>query len=197
MKKLVLILSLGSALVLSQSAFADGRYFSRGFHGGFNNWGYNHSFRSGFNRGFHRAGFNRPFHRGDFFRPYGYRGNVVNINYGNFGPGWGYGWGPYRYRNWGAGDIVGGIVLGSLITNSLNNSYRDYRGYDRVERVVYRSPSTVSTGPRKVYTSERREPPPTSGRRLLRDLEGRCYEIARNDAGDEVRTELDPTVCDY
>ncbi|MCG8414498.1 MAG: hypothetical protein MI746_09810, partial [Pseudomonadales bacterium] len=103
MKKLVLVLSLGSALLLSQSAFADGRFYNRGFHGGFNDWGYNRSFRSGF----YRSGFNRPFRRGSFYgtygpyRHYGYRGNVINFNYGNFGPGWGYGWGPYRYRNWG------------------------------------------------------------------------------------------------
>ncbi|MCG8412704.1 MAG: hypothetical protein MI746_00660, partial [Pseudomonadales bacterium] len=97
---------------------------------------------------------------------------------------------------WGGGDIIGGIVLGSLITNSLNNNYRDYRTYDPVERVVYRSAPTISTS-RRIITTERREPSLTSGRRLLRDLEGRCYEIARNSAGDEVRTELDPSVCSY
>lgn len=180
MKKLFLFGSLGFALLVSQSAFADHRYFNRGY----NNWGYNSFYGSRWDRGFYRS--NR-------FRG----GNYWNVSFGNYYPryGYGYGWGP-RYRRWDAGDVVGGIVLGSLITSSLNNynyNYRDYRTYDRV---VYRSPPVTSSS-RRVITTERSDRPINSGRKLLRDLEGRCYEITRNSSGDEVRSELDPSVCDY
>jgi len=187
MKKLFLVISLGFTVFASQSASADHRW-NRGFNDwGYNNWGYNNR---GFNRGY-RAGFNRGFYGSRRFRG----GDYWNVSFGNFGPRWGYGWGPYGYRRWDAGDVVGGIVLGSLITSSLNNyNYRDYGTYDRV---VYRSPPPVTTSARRVITTERRDRPINSGRKLLRDLEGRCYEISRNRNGDEVRTELDPSICSY
>ena len=181
MKRLLLLLSLGSALLFSQSASADGRFYNRGYNDwGYNGWGYNRSYRAGYNRGLYRS--NR-------FRG----GNYWNVSFGNYNRGWGYGYRPYRYRRYDTGDIVGGIVLGSLISSSLNNyNYRDYGTYDRV---VYRNPPVTRTS--RVITTERSDRPLNSGRKLLRDLEGRCYEITRNSSGDEVRTELDPGVCNY
>ncbi len=191
MKELFLVFSLGFALFASQSAFADHQW-NPGFNhwgfndGGFNNWGYN---SRGYNRGY-RAGFNRGFYGSRRFR-----GNYWNVSFGNFGPRRGYGWVPYRYRRWDAGDVVGGIVLGSLVTSSLNNhNHHDSGTYDRV---VYRSSSPATTSTRRVITTARRDRPINSGRKLLRDLEGRCYEITRNRNGDEVRTELDPSICNY
>lgn len=181
MKKFVLLLSLGAAFLISQSASADPRHYNRGF----NSWGVGHSY--GYNRGFGR-GYNRFGSR--YNGPYRYgRGNYVNVSFGNYYGRPGYRrYGPRRYD---AGDLVGGIVLGSLISSSLYN-YRDYRSYDRV---VYRSPPVTRT--RDVVYVNRSRPSVSSGRKLLRDLQGNCFEIGHNEFGDEVRTQLDPSFCDY
>lgn len=171
MKKLAIFLALGATVLISQSAFADHRYFNRGF----NSWGYN---------GF---GYNRWGPR--YYNPYRFRGGSY------FGVAYGNRWGPYGYGRWGhrrfnGGELVGGIVLGSLLTSSYRD-YRDTRGY---ERVVYRRPVTRT---REVVYVNQPQRAVSSGRKLLRDLDGNCFEIAYNSAGDEVRTQLDPAVCAY
>ncbi len=180
MKKLAIFLTLGASILVSQSAFADHRFYNRGF----NSWGFDYGY--GYNRPFGRS-FNRWGPR--FYDPYRFGGgNYFSVSYGNrFGP---YGYGRWGRRHFGGGDLLGGIVIGSLLANS----YRDYNEPRRVERVVYSRP--VSTT-RKVAYVNRSQPAATSGRKLLRDLDGNCFEIAYNSSGDEVRTQIDPSVCAY
>ncbi len=189
MKNLIIALSLGATVLINQSAFADGRYHSRGF----DRWGQPSYYRSGFGGHYysgrnHFRASNRFYGRYyDNFGPYR-RGNFVSISYGR-GP-WAYG-GYYGrgYRRYDAGDFLGGLVVGSLLSSSYQSS-RDY------ERVVYRS--TPVTRTREVVVSRRAAAPsPGTGRKLLRDLNGNCYEISRNSAGDEVRAEIDPAMCEF
>ncbi len=171
MKKLLIVLSLGTALLMSQSASADHRFY----YGGYDGWGGGRFYRGGFNRWNDRWGYYRP-------------GNFVSFSYGR---PWGY-WGPYGrgYRRFDGGDFIGGLVVGSLLTNSYNSS-RDY------QRVVYRSAPVTRTREVRVVNRSASPSVRSSGRRLLRDLEGNCFEITRNSAGDEVRVELQPQQCQF
>ena len=188
MKKVFMAMSLGAALLLSQSAFADGRHYNRGYSG----WGYNSGYRNSYNR--YGSRYSSRF-GSRYYSPNRYRrgGNYFNISYGNYYPNYGYG--RYgRYNRYDAGDIVGGIVLGSILSSGIR-SYRDSYRPREVERVVYRSqPNTRTT---EVVRVNRNSAPIASGRKLLRDLQGNCYEIGTNELGDEVRTELDPANCSY
>lgn len=182
MKKLVIFLSLSASILLSQSAFADHRYYNRGF----NSWGVNHSY--GYNRNF-GWGYNRGFNRWGSrnYNRYG-GGSYFNVSYGNrYGR---YGYGRWGRRQYNGGDLLGGIVIGSLLTSS----YRDYRDSRSYDRVVYRQP--VRTTREVVYVNES-QPRVNSGRKLLRDLDGNCFEISYNASGDEVRSQLDPSICAY
>ena len=180
MKKLLILLSLGTALLMSQSASADHRYGYRGYDGWGYRGGFRHNYRS-WNRWNDGWGYRRP-------------GNFVSFSYGR---PWGGYWGPYGrgYRRFDTGDFVGGLVVGSLLTNSINSS-RDYadRNYDRV---VYRSAPVTRTREVRVVNRTAAPAARSSGRRLLRDLEGNCFEISRNSAGDEVRVELLPEQCEF
>ena len=189
MKKFLMVLSIAAALFASQSAWADGRHYNRGY----NNWGYNSGFRNGYRNNFNRYGFrNYSRYSPRHYAPYRYRGggNYFNISYGNFYPNYGF----RRHRYYGAGDIVGGIVLGSLISSSIHNYQDSYRPRE-VERVVYRSgPVRRTTESARVINRSTAAP---GGRRLLRDMQGNCFEVGVNANGDEVRTELDPANCNY
>lgn len=137
--------------------------------------GYN-SWSSGFNynRGYssHRV---NPYHYGDRGRR---GGNYYNFSYGSR-----YG----HYRRHDSGIFLGGLVLGSLLS------------YPRTyERTVYRGVPAVETYARnggnvRVYSSA----PVASGRRLLRDLEGNCFERNVDEEGNEIRVQLDASECEF
>lgn len=188
MKKFLIALTLLSTVCVSQAASADGRrhyrsnfdnhYFSR----------YNNHYRG------YRA---NPYHYGR-----GRRGSSFGFSYGTYGYGFGYSNRHYgrRYRDrFDGGEFVGGLVLGSI----LNSAARSNNNY--VER--YSRPRYVSSAPREVvYTSAPRtivrstnkpRTPVLSGRRLIKDLEGNCFERVIDDEGTEIREQLDPAECEY
>lgn len=74
--------------------------------------------------------------------------------------------------------LVGGLVLGSLITNAYHRSNEPY-----VERRV------SYYEPRRIRSSSR------VTRRLFRDRDGNCFERNYNRQGDEIMIELDPAQC--
>lgn len=120
----------------------------------------------------------------DRYYGYGY-GSHYYPYYGRPGFYVGYSRGRRHHHGFSTGSFIGGLVLGSVLTYP---RYRD-RYYRRTPvrtsevRVVQRSvPSTVTV---------------TSSRRLLRDLEGRCFEIQRDGSGTEIRTELEPEACNF
>lgn len=191
MKKLLLMLSLGAAILFSQSAAADPLFFNPGF----SNWRGNNFYGPGWGGGFYRPTYS-GFYEGGFFgrRSFGAgrwnRGGFVSFSYNDFHP-----WHrPYRgVRRWDRGDFVGGVVLGSLLSQPVHQR--------TVERVIYRSPPATRT--REVVYAEPRRTSVSSvssvnnRRSLLRDIEGNCFERTTNSAGDEVRVELDPSECAF
>ena len=81
-------------------------------------------------------------------------------------------------------------MLGSLL------SYPRYsRRYDSV---TYTRPITRT--PKAVYVKTRTSGSSTavaSGRRLLRDLEGNCFERNVDEDGNEIRIQLDASECNF
>ena len=117
---------------------------------------------------------------------------------GGHGHGWGWGhgyypyWGGYHHHHHGGDDaawLLGGLVVGGLFTSAYYNSrpVPAYSvAYPAYPTVVYRQPAYV---PAPVVV--------TPGRRLLRDIEGRCYELSVDADGNELRTELAASSCNW
>lgn len=187
-KKLLLSLSIIGALVISQTASADNRNHRRGYGDfGFNQHSYGSRYRN--NRrvnSYHYGSRNRNFRN---FRNYNrdynrhYRGGF-NFSYGNRFP---------RHRRYDSGNFVGGLVLGSLL------SYPRYNTRN-VETVVYRNAPTTRTR-EIIYVDSTQNrstaQPVASGRRLLRDLEGNCFERIVDEQGDEIRVQLEASQCNF
>lgn len=182
----MLILSLGAVVLLSQSASADHRFYNPGF----SNWRGNNFYWPGgggrfyrpthsgvFDHGYYGRGFNGPRHRN--------LGGFVSFSYNNYQPRRRPHWG-IRRRDGGA--FVGGVVLGSLLLQPLRER--------SVERMVYRT-QAAPYADEVVHAGKTRHTSVISRRRLLRDLEGNCFERTTNAAGDEVSIELDPSECAY
>jgi hypothetical protein len=186
LKKILLILSVIGALVISQAAWADNRNNRRGYSAyssGQHNYG--NSYRNNY-RGNRRA---NSYH-------YGSSGTSYNRNYGRgYGSGFNVSYGNYysRHRGYDSGSFFGGLVLGSLLNSSRHSSRN-------VETLVYRNTPTISTR-EIVYVDQAQArsaaAPVASGRRLLRDLEGSCFERIVDEQGDEIRVQLEAQECDF
>ncbi len=172
MKHLVFLAGIMSLMLLSPDASADGRRW-HGYDSHFNHSAFRADRYRG--RGYYRDFYPRPYNR--HYRPVRRGGSYWNFSFGS----------GYHHDHLDAGALLGGIVLGSVISQGIASSRYD----DRVQHVVpvqsrvqviQRTPVTVSTPP---------------NRRLLRDLSGRCYEITRDGQGTEVRVELDPSACNF
>lgn len=93
-----------------------------------------------------------------------------------------------RHAEFDASSLVGGIVLGSILSNAWQQaSAPRYR-----TRTVVRSREVLA--PKTVVDFR---PSTVTRRRLLRDLAGNCYEISYTSGGSELRTQIDPSICDY
>lgn len=199
MKILLAGTTLLSALVLSTAAHADP--WDNPFYDRHHNYGHSAHRGSGYYRDFgHYRNRHDRGYRG-IGRHYGRydRGSYFSVSFGR-GSGYyrshkrhNYRAYKHRHHDFDGGALLGGIVLGSLISSSFNN-------YDKphYETVRYRSRPVVRS--RRVVEVTRPAPvraTPVTGRRLLRDLSGNCFEITRNSTGDELRVQVDASVCDY
>ncbi len=128
------------------------------------------------------------------YNRYGRYGNNQQRWNSGFNVSYRSGWSRYDRHHHGSdvGTLVGGIVLGSLISTAV----LDNRRPETVTRTVYRAPVVRNTS--TVYS--RSAPASVNAlpnRRLLRDLQGNCFEITRNSAGDEVRLQLPAAECSF
>ena len=187
MKKTILILVTVTTALLTQAAFAD-----RGYARGYNNRHYDYGYRG--HRADFRRGYNRHFYNSRYTRNRYRPGNRVNINvrnayYGNRG--------YYRSRDsFNTGSFLGGLVLGSVLTYPRYNYVPRNTYYYRAPTVRY---STYNPPVTVIKRSTTLAPPPTvtPGRKLLRDLQGRCYEILQDENGDVLRIELEAEACNF
>lgn len=185
LKRVLLGLSIVGALVVSQAASADSRNHRRGYGDyGYSQHNYGNRYRNNY-RGNRRA---NSYHYGSSnrnFRNYNRRyGSGFNFSYGNY---------YSRHRGYDSGSFLGGLVLGSLF-NAPRYSSRN------VETVVYRDAPAIRSR-EIVYENRsqtrRTDAPVASGRRLLRDLEGSCFERVVDEQGDEIRVQLEAQECNF
>ena len=83
-------------------------------------------------------------------------------------------------------------MLGSLL-NYPRYSSRDYGTVTYSSRPVTRTKEVVYVN----NSTSRNTTPVASGRRLLRDLEGNCFERVIDDDGNEIRVQLDASECNF
>ncbi len=185
LKRILLSLSVIGALIVSQAASADRGSNRRGY----NDHGYaQHNYGNRYRNNFRANRHVNPYHYGArdrIHRNYNrrYQGGF-NFSYGNFYP---------HHRRHNSGSFVDGLFLGSLF------NYPRYSTRN-VETVVYRNVPATRTR-ETVYVDGLKirstAAPVASGRRLLRDLEGNCFERIVDQQGDEIRVQLEAQECNF
>lgn len=111
--------------------------------------------------------------------------------------------GRYRHDHSDGVALLGGVVLGSLLSSSLRNDYGPT--VVRHETVSYRSRPVVRTtralggGATGLRSTVGRQAVLQQGvsRRLLKDLQGDCFEIVRAAGGTELRRQLPAEACQF
>lgn len=185
MKTLIMLGSLITALLLAQTAAADHRDYRRGYDDyrdydryRSHRYSYGRSYRDSYRYSDYYG--SNPYHFGNR------RGSSFHFSYGD----------RYsRRHDHDAGYFVGGLVLGSLLSAP--------RYYEPpIERVVYRSAPVVTQREVVVVRNTVRDSSASnnqiaSGRRLLRDLEGNCFERNVDEEGNEIRVQLQAQECDF
>lgn len=197
MKSIVLVLTLVLAGLSSSTVLADS-WHSRDFD---HYRGGHHSSRHN-SRSIWSTGLRYNSYAGRYYSPFDsrfrspyrrghVRGNYVSLSFGDY-PSWGHNRRYYGGRH-DAGDFIGGLVVGGLLTSALTrDSYRSYSAPVVHTRVVS-SPRVITSRvntPRAVLPANTRT-------RLLRDLQGNCFEISYAPDGTEQRAQLAPESCTF
>jgi hypothetical protein len=165
------------------------------WHGNAGQWHGNAGQWHGNPGGYGGSGWSGPYHPGyGYYRPYYAHGyypyrpyyypyhpyyRPVGYPYPYYGGYYGY---PYYHHNnnnnsdWPA-YLAGGLIVGALLTNVYNNS----------QPSAYSYPQSAPAAPIGSV----------QGRHLLRDLNGKCYERQTDANGNEMRTELPPSECNW
>ena len=105
----------------------------------------------------------------------------------------------YSYRHRGHNShngayLVGGLILGSIIANNYHRSHQSYRV---VHHSTYHEPVSRRQVIYRTRVVEPEAETAATGRQLLRDLEGNCFEIHRSDEGDELKEQLPEEACHW
>jgi hypothetical protein len=116
------------------------------------------------------GGYYGGYHRAPYYRPY--YGYPQHKNNNNSNDSWAY--------------ALGGLVLGSVLTNAYNQNRAPQPQTVLVEQ------TTTTYQPVQVQRTVVMQP-----RRLLRDLNGNCYERITDAAGNELRNQLPPSECNW
>jgi len=166
-------LFLVSALLLasfSSSVFADSRHHRRDW--GFNDhYRYDRSYYSNYNR------YDRNRHDRNHYRSYSRNRDYFSISIGR----------DYRrHDHFSSGSFVGGLLLGSTL-----GTFSAPR-----HETVYTTRTVVPSRNITVIRQDSGVASSAPSRRLLRDLQGRCFERVLEN-GQEIMLELEASACDY
>ncbi|PCH61745.1 MAG: hypothetical protein COC19_04400 [SAR86 cluster bacterium] len=105
-----------------------------------------------------------------------YRGGFSSYNRSHFGI-------SYNNHHGSSSSFFGGLILGSIFSPGYSSRRYDYREPVVTREIIYvDKPSQVSN---------------PVGRRLLKDLEGNCFEVRQDDNGDEIRLQLEAEECSF
>lgn len=159
--------------------------YDRHYDDRYDGWRSDYGWRSGYGRHDYRS---RSYHSRYWPRSHRYRDSYFSFSLGHSRNRHYYN----RHYDWRSHDhdlagFVGGVVLGSLISNAVQD--RSTRRYEAtpVRRVVRSSRPATS---RSTSISGSRS-------RLLRDLQGRCFEIDYDPAGNQRRVQVDDSRCHF
>lgn len=208
MRPLIILITLGLTALTSSAAMADSWRYGRSYdnHRGFyssnrhSSWGWNNRYSSS------DRYYGNRYSRFDYPR----RSNYVSVSFGNH-RSWGrHGYDgryshrrPYRhYDSHDAASFLGGLVVGGLLTSSINRDHRDSYSTPVLRTRVITQPTVVRTtrvvsSPRVVSEPGRTATSASMRTRLLRDLQGHCFEITYASDGTEQRTQLADEACDF
>ena len=110
---------------------------------------------------------------------------------------------PYRhYDSHEAASFLGGLVVGGLLTSSINRDYRESYSAPVMRTRVVTQPTIIRTtqvvsSPRVVSAPSRSSTVNSTRTRLLRDLQGQCFEITYASDGTEQRAQLADEECGF
>jgi hypothetical protein len=90
---------------------------------------------------------------------------------------------------------VGYSSFGGRYNLNHNYPYASWGFHNPAALVIEHNTYTTQPPRRRTITTYSNRP--TSGTSLLRDLHGRCFERVIDTRGNEIRTELDPSACDF
>ena len=127
-----------------------------------------------------------------------YRGNYVSLSFGNY-PSWSHGsrYGGYHRSRHDTETFIGGLLVGGLLGSSLQRDYSRSYSAPIVQTRVVSAPRTITTTRVASPVSRVRPALGSSGTRLLRDLQGNCFEISYAVDGTEQRTQLPDGECAF
>ena len=97
-------------------------------------------------------------------------------------------YGGHHYDSDSGVYLLGGVLLGSVLTNAYYRSNPPEVVY--VERRPY-------YGPRVIYREPAVRIVPPVRRSLLRDLQGNCFETTIDEDGSELREQIPAAECDW
>ncbi len=212
MKTLCTVSILVLATLGSTAASADSWYSGRNHDGYRGHYSSGHSYRD--HRGYrsrhnlhrsHYSAWNHRYrsHRG-FYPSYDYShrsNNYVSVSFGSHAPWRRYGHSHYHRNSHDTGSFIGGLVVGGLLSSSLQrDSYPEYSRQVVRTRVISAPTvvrhTTTSSSPR-VSGGSYRAPSALPRTRLLRDLQGQCFEITYAEDGTEQRSQLPDAECAF
>jgi len=131
-------------------------------------------------------------------RPYYYPVRPYAVPVGR--PYYAYGYPYYQHKNnnnhsdWPA-YLAGGLIIGALVTHAYDQSHPSTSYYSSASTSSYSSPPSTTSYSSPASTSY--SGGSAQGRRLLRDINGNCYERQTDSAGNEMRTELPASECNW
>ena len=208
MRPLIILIALALTALTSTAATADSWRYGRSYDTHRGHYSSNRHSYPGWNQ--HYRSFNR--HYGDHYSRFDSprRSNYVSVSFGNY-PAWsrhGYA-NRYSHRrshrhydSHDAASFVGGLVIGGLLSSSIQRDYRDSYSPPVVRTRVITQPTVIRTtqvvnSPRIISTPDRTLLTSSSRTRLLRDLQGQCFEITYAVDGTEQRAQLADEECAF
>lgn len=208
MRLLIILIALGLTALTSSAAMADNWRYGRSYD---NHRGYYSSNRHSYSEWNNRYRSSNRYYGSRYSRfDYPRRGDYVSVSFGNHRS-----WGRHgysnrysrhrSYRHYDSHDtasFLGGLVVGGLLTSSINRDYRDSYSAPVVRTRVVTQPTIVRTtqvvsSPRVVSAPSRSSTIDSTRTRLLRDLQGHCFEITYASDGTEQRAQLADEECGF
>lgn len=208
MRPLIFLIALTLTALTSTAAMADSWRYGRNYDNHRGHYSSNRHSYPGWNQRYRSPNrhFGTHYSRFDYPR----HSNYVNVSFGNYHAwsrhGYSHRYSHRRshryYDSHDAASFVGGLVIGGLLSSSIQRDYRDSYSAPVVRTRVITQPTVIRTtqvtsSPRIISAPDRTPLTKSSRTRLLRDLQGQCFEITYALDGTEQRAQLADEECGF